>query len=147
MSGTTTTRLSTTTPPLSGWSPSWTWRETSRALWPKPPWPRWQSAPMYGRSSMTRSGKTVFHWAKWFTNCPGKKLIWKLNLVFLRCSSDNQYEVTATLTGCSDEQFTCRKDLTLFLKLKKYPTEKLFGSLQGRILRHDGTKMWRCCRL
>ena len=62
-------------------------------------------------------------------------------MVFLRCSSDNQYEVTATLTGCSDEQFTCRKDLTLFLKMKKYPTEKLFGSLQGRILRHDGTTM------
>ena len=49
--------------------------------------------------------------------------------MFLRCSSDNQYEVTATLTGCSDEQFTCRKDLTLFLKLKKYLTEKNYFGL------------------
>ena len=31
--------------------------------------------------------------------------------IIARCSSDTQYEVTATLTGCSDEQFTCRKDL------------------------------------
>ena len=52
--------------------------------------------------------------------------------MFLRCSSDNQYEVTATLTGCSDEQFTCRKDLTLFLKLKKYPTEKIIWVSAGK---------------
>ena len=32
--------------------------------------------------------------------------------VLTRCSSDNEYEVTATLTGCNDEEFTCRKNIS-----------------------------------